>query len=40
MKAAVPYLKIMGLALLAVAGAAYFQRNVKPVPVVGAYLPR
>ena len=40
MKAAVPYLKIMGLALLAFAGAAYVQRNVKAVPVVGAYLPR
>lgn len=40
MKSLVPYLKIMGLALLAYGAAAYVQRNVKAIPVAGAYLPR
>lgn len=40
MKALMPYIKIGAIALVAFAGAAYIQRNVKAVPVVGAYLPR
>lgn len=40
MKALMPYAKIGLAALAAFAITAYVQRNVKAVPVVGAYLPR
>lgn len=34
------YLKLAGIALAAYAAVAFVQRNVRPVPVVGAYLPK
>lgn len=34
------YLKLAGIALAAYAAVAVVQRHVKPIPVVGMYLPR
>lgn len=34
------YLKIAGVALAAYAAVAFVQRQVKPIPVIGAFLPK
>jgi hypothetical protein len=34
------YLKIAGVALAAYVAVAFVQRAVKPIPVIGAYLPK